>query len=217
MSDIKIPVFVCNLLSRIERRQHIIKEFENKQEYSMQIIPAIKNKIGAYGLWLTLQKIVQIAVEKNYEYFIFCEDDHKFTKYYTAEKLANSVERANKLNADILSGGVSWVKHPIQYQEDLFWMQAFTGAQFTIIYKRMYHRILGYNAPDSVIADLQLSVLSDDKFVMYPFISTQKEFGYSDVTETNNDLGRVIELFENTEKKLDCLTKVYEHYKQIIL
>lgn len=55
MSDIKIPVFVCNLLSRIERRQHIIKEFENKQEYSMQIIPAIKNKIGAYGLWLTLQ------------------------------------------------------------------------------------------------------------------------------------------------------------------
>lgn len=54
MSDIKIPVFVCNLLSRIERRQHIIKEFENKQEYSMQIIPAIKNKIGAYGLWLTL-------------------------------------------------------------------------------------------------------------------------------------------------------------------
>ena len=52
-------------------------------------------------------------------------------------------------------------------------------------------------------------------FVMYPFISRQREFGYSDITETNNHEGYINELFRSTSKMLDSLNKVKLFYKSI--
>ena len=49
---------------------------------------------------------------------------------------------------------------------------------------------------------------------MWPFISVQKEFGYSDVTFFNNTPNYVGKLFEKTSKELSVLNKVKKYYDQ---
>ena len=51
---------------------------------------------------------------------------------------------------------------------------------------------------EQTITDICLSNLSSNIFVMWPFISVQKEFGYSDVTFFNNTPNYVGKLFEKT-------------------
>ncbi len=50
---------------------------------------------------------------------------------------------------------------------------------------------------------------------MYPFISTQKEFGYSDVTNENDKTNRIEKLFDETQQKLEILNKVRNYYLQL--
>ena len=50
---------------------------------------------------------------------------------------------------------------------------------------------------------------------MYPFISRQREFSYSDVTTTNNQKGYVDKLFRHTSKSLNILNKVKLFYQNI--
>ena len=83
VKNMKINVFAVNLVYRTDRKEHIISQFTNKPEFSLTVVPAIEHKIGAYGLWQTVQKIVRGEVEKQSEYFILCEDDHTFTKQYS--------------------------------------------------------------------------------------------------------------------------------------
>ena len=47
---------------------------------------------------------------------------------------------------------------------------------------------------------------------MFPFISTQKEFGYSDATTKNNTEGYVDQIFSATTEKLQHLVKVAFFY-----
>ena len=60
--------------------------------------------------------------------------------------------------------------------------------------------------------DLSISDISDDKFVIYPYISIQKEFGYSDLTPINCEKGYVSRSFTHTENKLSLLNKVKQYY-----
>lgn len=61
--------------------------------------------------------------------------------------------------------------------------------------------------PDNFIASL-----TDNVFVMYPFISVQKEFGYSDVTNFNNNKNQVTRLFDNASKKIEEYGRVAKKY-----
>ena len=110
---------------------------------------------------------------------------------------------------------MSWLHDAIQCTEHLFWIKAFNGLQFTVIYKRFYKKILESNLDEGYVTDFYLSTFSDNKFVMYPFISRQREFGYSDVTTTNNQKGYVDKLFRHTSKSLNILNKVKLFYQNI--
>lgn len=211
----KIHVYVPNLQERTERKDSIINQFKMKPEFALTIVPAIKNKIGAWGLWQTFIKIVEEEDRKGSDFFIFCEDDHVFTKNYSSQYLLENIIAANTREADLLSGGVSWLQDAIQCTKHLFWVRVFNGLQFTVIYKRFYKKILDSNLHEGYVADFYLSTLSDNKFVMYPFISRQREFGYSDVTETNNQKGHVNKLFLSTSKSLNILNKVKLFYQNI--
>lgn len=121
------------------------------------------------------------------------------------------------MGADLLSGGVSWMRDSLQVRENLFWIERFTGMQFTVVFKRFYDKILAikYDENQKYVTDSFLSMLSDSIFVMHPYISVQKEFGYSDVTEKNNKEGYVQSLFERTDKTLCILKKVRNHYGKL--
>ena len=208
----KINVFAVNLVYRTDRKEHIISQFTNKPEFSLTVVPAIEHKIGAYGLWQTVQKIVRGEVEKQSEYFILCEDDHTFTKQYSIDFLNQSISHANALGADMLSGGYSWFGNTIQVSKHLFWTDQFNGMQFTVVFHKFYQAILDANFGESVVTDISLSCITNNKFVIYPYISTQKEFGYSDVTSMNNEKGYVEGIFDHSAHKLDILNKVRSFY-----
>lgn len=212
MNSVPIRVYVPNLKKRTDRKASILAQYAGREEFELHIVPAIEHEHGAWGLWKTFYQIVYMESQNGSPYFIFCEDDHQFTSEYTPDILFTNIERAEALGADLLSGGMSWMDKPIQASDNLFWVNAFNGMQFTVVFKRFYSSILSCKTEEGHVTDSFLSRLSDNIFVIYPYISTQADFGYSDATSANNQKGRVPSLFTNTLKQLQWHNKVRQFY-----
>lgn len=208
-----IPTYSINLERRIDRKEHCIHQFQDKPEFNLHIIKAIEDKSGALGLWLTIKHIVKDLAPKDTPYILICEDDHQFTGHYNKERLFDAIQEADKKQADVLMGGVSWFGDALQISKDLFWVDEFTGAQFVVVYRKFFNKILQADLLLGEVADKKMAAMSTSKFCMVPFISIQKEFGYSDVTAKNNTLGYVDQIFSDTSEKLEHLDKVASFYQ----
>lgn len=206
-------VYIVNLPQRTDRREHILAQFYDRSEFNVHIKTPVVHTIGAVSLWLTLRDIVKEEKEKDSPYFILCEDDHTFTNAYSAELLEKCIMRADSLQADILSGGVSWFSSAVKTDDSLFWIERFTGMQFTVIYNRFYDQLLESAYDDLVVTDFHISEMTQRKLMIYPYISVQSEFGYSDVTKQNNDSGYVEKIFHAAINRFEVLNKVAEHYQ----
>lgn len=211
----RIPVAIINVEKRTERKNHILKEFGFKAEFLPSIIKAVEDDNGTLGLWKTINNIIIKAKENNEEYIFICEDDHRFTDKYDLDILLKHIAEADQKQADVLLGGISWCNMVLQVSNDLFWVDKFNGLQFTIIYKRFFDAILEAEFEFDDAVDIKISKLSKNKLVIYPFISTQKEFGYSDVTRGNNIKGYVSSIFKKTAAVLDQLINVKTFYQAL--
>ena len=87
--------------------------------------------------------------------------------------------------------------------------------QFTVIFNKFYPVILNSDTVGNKTLDWYLSTLTDDIFVMSPYISVQKEFGYSDVTKKNNEEGYVTGCFDRCNSVLNILRKVKFKYEEL--
>lgn len=208
-------VYILNLENRTDRKAHLAEQFENKPEFEVRYVRPLNHPRANISLWLTMQAIVKHEIEEGSDYFIFCEDDHKFTQDYHYDFLAQNINNAQKLNADILSGGVSWASKQIQITDHLFWIEKFSGLQFTVIFKRFYSKISTGSFTEADCADGKISTLTDRIFMVYPVISIQREFGYSDVTPKNNIKGRVDSLFKRRNQLLEIHNKVRSYYQKL--
>ncbi|SJZ95570.1 hypothetical protein SAMN04488128_10228 [Chitinophaga eiseniae] len=209
-----IPVYVINLEKRTDRKDNILKEFHGKNEFSLSIVTAFEHKQGTKGLWKTIQHIISHYAKKDDEYIIICEDDIQFSTHYTPKYLHHCIQEAKAKGADLLLGGVSWYNGHISVTSNLYWAEQFTGLHFTVIFRKFFNVILNTSLHDPEVADYKIASLSNDVLFMYPFIATQREFGYSDVTSLNNEPGRVEQLFNLVEErvhKLERLSKIYQH------
>jgi GR25 family glycosyltransferase involved in LPS biosynthesis len=204
------PTFVINLKKRTDRKAHIMREFNCRQEFSFNIVEAVEDPKGAIGLWYTIQRILSNI---NREYIIICEDDTEFTKHYSKKYLNDSIARARKFNADILLGGISWSSSFIQISSKLFWVEKFAGAQFMVIFQKFMEVIRNASMDNFDAADYRIASLTHSALFMFPFISTQKEFGYSDATPNNNQPGRVSAFFKSTAQKIKLLKQVDKTYR----
>ncbi len=211
----KIQVYIINLPERKDRLDHILQEFQDRTEFEINIIEAIKHELGSIGLWMTIQKILIDVIDKKEELFLLCEDDHQFTEYYSSELLLSNIQKVAKLEADILCGGPSWITSKLKVSENIYWMDKFTGLQFTIIYKRAYKKILDAKFTKRDCADGKIASICDNKFFIYPFISIQKEFGYSDATPKNQTIGRIAELFQSCNEGMQLNEYVCKYYEKI--
>lgn len=135
-----------------------------------------------------------------------------FTESYKAEKLYTVIHKANNLGADLLLGGVSHFEDAVEFDNDLFWLSSFTGFQFGIIFRRFYERFLNVEMKGYDDIDLKMKEVSDNIFCIYPFISVQKEFGYSDVTIKNGELGIIDGYFVKSEQRLKTLSFLRNHF-----
>lgn len=209
-----IPTYIINLKSRPDRRENVLKEFESKSEFDITIVDAIKHDVGAIGLWSTINHIIGTLAGSS-DFFLVCEDDHQFTENYSLEILNRCLEEAIAKEANILCGGVSWFEDGYPVSNNLFWVKKFSGLQFTFIFKGFYSKILSSNFNQYDAADYKISDLASRKYFIHPFISAQKEFGYSDVTSKNHQTERVEELFSTTERNAASIRRTVSFYKSI--
>ena len=82
-----------------------------------------------------------------------------------------------------------------------------------MVYKKFFRKILDYEFKDDDTADGVISKLSDNLMTLYPFVSRQKEFGYSDITQSNKDNPNLItQHFDRAEAHLSAIHKVSNFY-----
>lgn len=205
-----IPVYAINVKEREDRKSHIVKEFENKPEFQFNLIEACKHPKGTIGLWNSMVNIVKLAKEKDEDVIIICEDDHYFTENYSRNLLFKEIQEAYMQGAEILSGGIGGLGQAIPVGYKRYWVDWFWCTQFIVVYASFFDKILSYEFKEDDTADDVMSVLTNNKMVIYPFISEQKDFGYSDVTRSNMDnQGRIREHFAWANARLQATEQVY--------
>lgn len=208
-----LPVYIINLKKRPDRKTHIMKEFAGRSEFGVTIIEACEHSNGAIGLWKSVIEIVKIAEQKEYEFVIICEDDHEFTEAYSNEKLLQHIRHAKALNADILIAGLSWFNDALQINDNLFWARIFSGTQFIVVFRHFFTSLLSAGFEQADTLDFKVSEITNNKLFIHPYMSIQKDFGYSDATEGNNSERRLENLFIQSSFNLDVLKKVTLFYK----
>lgn len=207
-----ISTYIINLKTRIDRKQHIVKEFSGRKNFRILMVEAHEHKVGSIGLWNTIQYILQYLVNRQDEFIILCEDDHQFTLEYSMEMLYKAIAEAKEKDADMLAGGISGFTNAVKVSDHLYWVEKFSGSQFTLIFKKFYQKILDADFRAGDASDYKLCSLTENKFFIYPFLSIQKDFGYSDATPKNNKPGLIKELFDQSETKIQLLRQVSEFY-----
>lgn len=213
-----IPVYAINLARRPDRRLHLLEQFAGRSEFNVSLIEACEHEIGTYGLWLSIRKIVQIAIDNDDDVIIICEDDHQFTKEYSKEYLIKNIIEANEQGVNYLSGGVSNFRYAIKTAQNRYWVSSCLGAQFIILFKSLFKKILDEPFDQTVIADILLPELTSQKMVLFPFISIQKDFGYSDVTQLHMEQqGIVNQLFDTSIATLQRIEAAYQQYESVLL
>jgi len=210
----KITIYAINLPKRKERKKHIIDQFDDKNEFKLEIVIPVPDKNPAKSLWRTIKKIV--ADKYSDDFVIICEDDHQFTEAYSFENFLFLIKSVIDKNADVLLGGVSSFQNGFPISDNLFMIDEFSGTQFVIVFKQFYNKILEADFSEFDTADYIISALTDKKFVVYPFISVQKEFGYSDATSKNNLSGRVEQLFRDTSDNMKSLKNIRLYFKESV-
>lgn len=204
-----IPVYAINMSERKERREHIIRQFEGKLEFEFHLVEACTHAKGTIGLWNSIIKIVRKAKEDDEEVIIICEDDHYFTEHYSPGLLYKEIRETYIQGGELLSGGIGGFGQAIPTGYHRYWIDWMWCTQFIVIYSSLFDKILSYEFKENDTADGVLSLLASTKMVVYPFISEQKDFGYSDVTQSNMvHKGLIREHFERSNKKLHMIEQI---------
>ena len=215
-SDYYLPVYVINLKNREDRRKHIKAQFRGKKEFKLTWIDAVEHPIGAVGLWKSMVKAVETAIENDDDIMIICEDDHTFTSEYSKDYLLASIVGANEQGAELLSGGIGGFGTAVPVASNRYWVDWFWCTQFIVVFKPLFQKILDYDFKDTDTADGVLSAVAKDKMTMYPFVSVQTDFGYSDVTRANDEVsGMITNHFKNADYRLNMIHYVVQKYNKL--
>ncbi len=208
--DLQISTYVINLPERTDRKKNIESQFQNRPEFLLKMVPAEVHKIGAFGLWLSIKKIIKYALTQTADdVILICEDDHVFTNSYNKNYFFKNIFKAAEYNTQIIFGGVGGVHNIVSITNHLYWVNMVWCTQFIVIYRDAFQIILDADFTEKDVADEFLCKLLPNKLVMWPFISIQQEFGYSDVTSNNAQKGTITSYFTEANRK-------FERYNAII-
>ncbi len=212
---ISIPAYIINLPERTERREHIINQFKGKKEFDVTIVHAVKHEIGAVGLWKSIRNVIQLAIDNEDDVIIICEDDHEFTEDYSKEFLLKNVIEAHEQGCNYLTGGTGKFDFAIPVAENRYWTNHCLSTQFIVLYRKFFQKILDEPYDDTIIADIKLSEMTSHKMILFPFVSLQHDFGYSDITSIHNEQkGLVQSMFAVSQKRLAVIQQsVLRHCK----
>lgn len=211
--EIYVPVYIFNLPDRTERKEHILSQFGGRREFEPILVEACQHRIGAVGLWQSIVKAVRMAKERQDEVIILCEDDHIFMENYSAPNFIRNVVGAAEQGCDILMGGIGGFGTAVPVTTSRYWVDWFWSTQFVVVYAHSFDAILDYDFKDTDTADGVFSEIFSRKLTLYPFISRQRDFGYSDITMNNNRENEIDRLFDTASARLGIINKVRNAYQ----
>ncbi|WP_343538729.1 hypothetical protein AB3466_01625 [Sphingobacterium thalpophilum] len=205
VEETMIPTYIINLRKRADRKRHILKQFKSRTEFQINFCYGVWNENGKVGLWESIRNVIKLANEKDEDVILICEDDHEFLPNYEKGFLIENIIKAYELGADVLLGGVSNFQSAVKATDNLFWVSEFYCTQFMIVYKKIFDSILNANYNNSTTADGIISSIATNKLVMHPFVSIQKDFGYSDITARSSSEIKSTVPFFDTMKRFDLM------------
>lgn len=212
-----IPTYIINLKERTDRLSHILGQFNGRNEFEVNIIEAVKHPIGAVGLWKSILTIIRMAMEKDEDVIIICEDDHAFTEEYAKLCLFKNIIGAYEDGANVLLGGIGGFQNTVPVKENRWWIDSFWCTQFLVVYKEFFQSILDEPFEDTDTADGKFSEMTSSKMVIYPFLSVQQDFGYSDVTKSNDQFaGKIVRHFEETNRRFERIKNARQYFREKI-
>ena len=168
---------------------------------------------GNIGLWHSINKAVKKAIQNDDDLIIICEDDHVFTENYRRDLFFKNIIEALTQGAELISAGIGGFGDAVFVSNNRLWVNWFYSTQFIVLTSNVYQRIIDYNFDKCDTADGVLSKIISNKQVLFPFMSIQKDFGYSDVTESNNKNNGLVEhLFYKSTIRLIRMWNMYKKY-----
>ena len=85
-----------------------------------------------------------------------------------------------------------------------------------VIYRSAFDRILNARFTKNDVADEFLAKITPNKMVVHPFISRQKEFGYSDITKGNEESGKICKYFDEADSRLQVYGQIVKRHKILV-
>lgn len=194
-------IFIISLPAQTQRRLHTEQSL---QSYNIpyEIFPAIYNQDGAYGIYLTLNKLLSACVKECEHILVFEDDVHIVTD--PSPIMDNVIVQLPK-EFDLLYLGVNTHK-PFErfYSPNLLPISYGYGLHSVGYSKKGMQKVLslpGWNGtPIDVMIDRDIQS-QGKSFCTYPLIATQRN-GYSDIQKKYMDQGYIAERFSNNVKHL---------------
>lgn len=205
-----IPVYAFNLKSRPDRLKSLQQQFAGREEFKVTYMEAVYHKTGAVGLWLSICKAVRLAMKRGDDLIVLCEDDHVFTEAYNCGYLLSNIIGAHAQGAELLNGGVGGFGTAVPVASNRSCVDWFWCTQFIIVFAPLFQQILDYNFKTNDTADGVLSTLTQNSQVMFPPISTQHNFGYSDIIPRPQEFQDKI--FHTSNKRLSEVHRIYQGF-----
>jgi GR25 family glycosyltransferase involved in LPS biosynthesis len=169
--QVTVPTYVINLPGEEYRREHIFRQFAGRPEFDLHIFSAPAGYKGTYALWLSVREIVKISLVQDADVVIICTDVHEFTADYSNAYLFQNIIEAHEQGANYLSGSAAKFGHAIPLTENRYWVNYCLAADFIVIYRKFFQAILDEPFDENVLTDTQLSDLTSNKMILFPFIS----------------------------------------------
>ncbi|QEC51474.1 glycosyl transferase family 25 [Anseongella ginsenosidimutans] len=211
-SDVCVPVYVINLPEHKDRITHIRGQFEGREEFDVEFIEAHRHEIGVINLWESIKKVIRTAMERNDDVIVICKDDHEFTPHYSRTSLFRQIIGAAEQGANIMLGGINHFGQAIPVAEGRFWIDQFQSTQFIVAYRIFFQRILDEPFTEGEVADVKFSEMTSHKMIIHPFISAQKDFGYSDLPVQGLKMTKHKDLFCRSEERLTKILAIADRY-----
>ena len=207
-----IPIYTFNLKSRPDRLAHIRQQFKDKPEFKVTPIEAVRHENGAVGLWQSICKAISVAQKRDEDIIILCEDDHEFTPYYAQDYLFSNIMEAYAQGAELLNGGIGGFGNAVPVAANRSCVDWFWCTQFVVVFAPLFPKILNYDFREGDTADGVLSQIASSPQVMYPPVSCQKNFGYSDITKQRNPMFQD-NIFRSCNERLARIHSVYQKHQ----
>jgi hypothetical protein len=181
------PILIINLVRRPERKQQAIEEMIKMNITQYEFVEAVDGCLytlpnprqywtsGAYGLNLTLQKVLKRAIQEKWEYFTFLEDEVDFSP-----SICLSIPIGFKA---FYLGGTKRpesIYTPTAYPT-IFEIQRIYATHSIVLHSSIYQELLEIIEKNIPIDDAFVQIQLNGGVFGYKPMMTKQKVGYSDI------------------------------------